>query len=84
MLLLSQFIITIIATFASLETKVMISYLFAPPSCFENDFLLVLKIEIGSIFNLLCLQESGAEIGEFLTPLIFLCHSYKKWTLVNF
>ena len=58
MLLLSQFIITIIATFASLETKVMISYLFAPPSCFENDFLLVLKIEIGSIF-LLCLQESG-------------------------
>ena len=61
----------------------MISYLFAPPSCFENDFLLVLKIEIGSIFNLLCLQESGAEIGEFLTPLIFLCHSYKKWTLVS-
>ena len=79
-MLLSQFIITIIATFASLETKLIITYLFAPP-CFENDFLLVLKIEIGSGFNLLCLQKSGAEIGEFLTHLIFLCHSYKKWTL---
>ena len=29
----------------------------------------------------ICLQNTGAEIGEFLTPLIFLCHSYKKWTL---
>ena len=27
-------------------------------------------------------KKSGAEIGEFLTPLIFLCHSYKKWTLI--
>ena len=30
---------------------------------------------------MLCFQKTGAEIGEFLTPLIFLCHSYKKWTL---
>ena len=79
-MLLSQFIITIIANFASLETELIITCLFAPP-CFDNDFLLVLKIEMGSVFNLLCLQKSGAKIGEFLTPLIFLCHSYKKWTL---
>ena len=33
------------------------------------------------LYLFLCLQNTGAEIGEFLTPLIFLCHSYKKWTL---
>ena len=70
-----------IATFASLKTKVMITYLFALLR-FEYDLLLVLKIGIGSVFNLLWLQKYGAEIGEFFTPLIFLCHSYKKWTLV--
>ena len=34
------------------------------------------------VFDVLCFQKTGAEIGEFLTPLIFLCHSYKKWTLI--
>ena len=34
------------------------------------------------LYLFLCLQNTGAEIGEFLTPLIFLCHSYKKWTLI--
>ena len=33
------------------------------------------------LYLFLCLQNTGAEIGEFLTPLIFLCHSYKKWNL---
>ena len=36
------------------------------------------------VFDVLCFQKTGAEIGEFLTPLISLCHSYKKWTLVTF
>ena len=33
------------------------------------------------LYLFLRLLNTGAEIGEFLTPLIFLCHSYKKWTL---
>ena len=28
-----------------------------------------------------CLQKIGAEIGKFLTHVIFLSYSYKKWTL---
>ena len=70
-MLLYQFIITIIANFASLETELIITCLFAPP-CFDNDFLLVLKIETGSVFNLLCLQKYGAEIGEFFDTFDFL------------
>ena len=31
-----------------------------------------------TILDMLCLQTIGAEIGEFLTYMIFLSHSYKK------
>ena len=43
---------------------------------------MLLKSEIGTILDMLCLQKNGAEIGEFLTPMSLLSYSYKKWTLV--
>ena len=65
-MLLSQFIITIIANLASLETELIITCLFAPP-CFDNDFLLVLKIEMGSVFNVMLTKIWGKNRGIFDT-----------------
>ena len=38
-------------------------------------------VEIVVILDAVCLQKTGAEIGEFLTPMTFISYSYKKWTL---
>ena len=31
-----------------------------------------------TFYNFICLQKSGAEIGEFLTPMILISYSLKK------
>ena len=35
------------------------------------------------LYVLICLQKTGAEIGEFLAPMVLLSYSYKKWTLIS-
>ena len=48
----------------------------------RNIHLRHLLIALNVFVAFICLQKTGAEIGEFLTYVILLSYSYKKWTLL--